>query len=206
MGNPLSMLATIILSVNVALAWGRDMKDERLIGWRGESPIDQNASMTGFGSNIESGLVVLSWRPRIFLYKKFLTDQEADELIERAKSRLQRSGVSDSTTGAGKLSDIRTSSGMFYTRSETPTIERIEERIARVTMTEPDQGEGIQVLRYDKTQRYDPHHDYFSHDHADENGGNRLVTGLMYLNDVEDTGAVEKIGSDPETAEYALLS
>ena len=136
----------------------------------------------------DSGMVVLSWQPRIFLYRKFLTDEECDEMVALAKPRLTRSGVSDSTTGAGKLSDIRTSSGMFFGREETPMISRVEERIARFTMTESDQGEGIQVLRYDKTQRYDPHHDYFSHEHSDDNGGNRLVTGLMYLTDVEEGG------------------
>lgn len=32
---------------------------------------------------------------------------------------------------------------------ETPEIQRIEDRIARFTMTHVQQGEGIQVLRYD---------------------------------------------------------
>ena len=36
---------------------------------------------------------------RIFLYKKFLTEEECDELMKKAEPRLRRSGVSDSITG-----------------------------------------------------------------------------------------------------------
>jgi hypothetical protein len=49
----------------------------------------------------------------------------------------------------GKTSDIRTSSGMFFGLGETPVVHRIEERIARWSMTAIEQGEGIQVLRYE---------------------------------------------------------
>jgi hypothetical protein len=45
--------------------------------------------------------VALSWHPRVFVYKGILTEDECDELIRLATSRLERSGVSDATTGAG---------------------------------------------------------------------------------------------------------
>jgi hypothetical protein len=38
------------------------------------------------------------------------------------------------------------------------------------------------------TQKYDPHHDYFSHDGKDDNGGNRMATVLMYLEAAEEGG------------------
>ena len=37
---------------------------------------------------------------RIFLYRGFLTYEECDEMIKKSESRLRRSGVSDSITGA----------------------------------------------------------------------------------------------------------
>lgn len=46
----------------------------------------------------------------------------------------------------------------------------------------------LQVLRYQSTQKYDPHHDYFSFAGRDDNGGNRMATVLMYLTDVEQGG------------------
>jgi len=172
------------------------------VGWLGET------YKPGSQVREDAGMVVLSWEPRIFLYKGFLTEAECDELIAKSKPRLMRSGVSDSTTGEGKVSDIRTSSGMFYSRAETDTIKRIEDRIAHWTMVPAGNGEGIQVLRYEKTQRYDPHHDYFSHEHSDDNGGNRLLTGLMYLADVEEGGETvfPKVKPPPEQTRAAGFS
>lgn len=39
-----------------------------------------------------------------------------------------------------------------------------------------------------KAQKYDPHHDYLSFKAADENGGNRMATVLMYLSVPEEGG------------------
>ncbi|GIL58141.1 hypothetical protein Vafri_12998 [Volvox africanus] len=156
---------------------GRD-----LIGWLGET------YKSGKSDVPDSRMVVLSWSPRVFLYKGILTNDECDYLIREAETRLERSGVADATTGAGGLSDIRTSSGMFYMRSENEVIERIEARLAMWTMLPVENGEGIQVLRYEKTQKYDPHHDYFSFEGRDANGGNRMATVLMYLATPEEGG------------------
>ena len=37
-------------------------------------------------------------------------------------------------------------------------------------------------------QKYEPHFDYFFHKEGTANGGNRYVTVLMYLSDVEEGG------------------
>ncbi|PPD85761.1 hypothetical protein GOBAR_DD17302 [Gossypium barbadense] len=48
---------------------------------------------------------------------------------------------------------------------------------------ETENGELIQVLRYEKDQFYRPHHDYFSDTFNLKRGGQRIATMLMYLSD-----------------------
>jgi hypothetical protein len=70
-------------------------------------------------------------------------------MVKGAAPLIRRSGVADANTGASLTSNIRTSSGMFYSRGQTQLINKIEERIARWTMLPAGNGEGIQVLRYE---------------------------------------------------------
>ena len=44
------------------------------------------------------------------------------------------------------------------------------------------------VLEYEASQKYDAHFDYFFHKEGENNGGNRMLTVLIYLSDVESGG------------------
>ncbi|XP_030519995.1 prolyl 4-hydroxylase 2-like [Rhodamnia argentea] len=64
----------------------------------------------------------VSWKPRAFVYEGFLTDLECDHLISLAKSELKRSAVADNMSGKSKLSEVRTSSGMFIPKAKVSFI------------------------------------------------------------------------------------
>lgn len=51
-----------------------------------------------------------------------------------------------------------------------------------------ENGEDIQVLRYEHGQKYDPHYDFFLDKVNSAKGGHRIATVLMYLSDVEKGG------------------
>lgn len=96
---------------------------------------------------------------------------------------MAKSTVVDGSTGRSVPSEIRTSSGTFFRVGQDPVIEDVERRIAEFTMIPQENGEGIQILRYEHGQKYEAHFDYF-HDRFNarpETGGNRLATLLMYL-------------------------
>ncbi|XP_044485494.1 probable prolyl 4-hydroxylase 4 [Mangifera indica] len=135
-----------------------------------------------------SKVTLISWKPRAFVYEGFLTDLECDHLISLAKSELKRSAVADNLSGESKLSEVRTSSGMFIPKGKDAIIAGIEDKISTWSFLPKENGEGIQVLRYEPGQKYDPHYDYFADTVNIARGGHRIVTVLMYLTDVAKGG------------------
>ncbi|MCO5550563.1 hypothetical protein L7F22_004050 [Adiantum nelumboides] len=70
---------------------------------------------------------VISWSPRIILFRNFLSPEECDYLIAIARPRLGTSTVVDVNTGKGIESKVRTSTSMFLTAAERkyPMIEAV---------------------------------------------------------------------------------
>ncbi|XP_052196950.1 probable prolyl 4-hydroxylase 7 [Diospyros lotus] len=130
----------------------------------------------------------ISWRPRAFIYKGFLTDEECDHLIQLAKDNLQKSMVADNESGGSIESEVRTSTGMFLQKAQDEIVSHIEARIAAWTFLPAENGEAIQILRYELGQKYEPHFDYFYDKFNQELGGHRDATVLMYLSNVKRGG------------------
>ena len=123
----------------------------------------------------------ISWAPRAFALRGFLSPQECDHLIAKATPLMEASTVVDNDSGQSMPSTVRTSTGCFFTLQEDAVIAAIERRIALVTGLPEEGGEGLQVLRYapdgaGSGQKYDPHHDFFHDDYntKPENGGQRI--------------------------------
>lgn len=69
-------------------------------------------------------------------------------------------------------------------RNQDPIVGDIERRLAMWTKVPEENGEDIQVLRYENGQEYGAHWDWFDDPvkHADQlTAGNRVATVLMYL-------------------------
>ncbi|KAF7813706.1 putative prolyl 4-hydroxylase 4 [Senna tora] len=153
-------------------------------------PREVSSSYAGSASAIinPSKVKQVSWKPRAFVYEGFLTDLECDHLISLAKSELKRSAVADNESGKSKLSEVRTSSGMFIPKNKDPIVSGIEDKISSWTFLPKENGEDIQVLRYEHGQKYDPHYDYFVDKVNIARGGHRIATVLMYLTNVTKGG------------------
>jgi prolyl 4-hydroxylase len=80
---------------------------------------------------------------------------------------------------------IRTSDGAaFHWLIEDPVVHAINRRVAAASGTTYEQGEPLQVLRYEPGQEYRPHFDYVK---GAEN--RRLWTALIYLNEDYEGGS-----------------
>ncbi|KAJ9164195.1 hypothetical protein P3X46_023798 [Hevea brasiliensis] len=140
-------------------------------------------------------VVQLSWRPRVFLYKGFLTDEECDHVISLAQ------GAKEASMRKGDDSAKIVEKGLhanseFLLNMDDNLLARIEERLSAWTFLPKENGKPLQVMHYgveDAKQKFD----YF---------GNRLLilneplmaTLVLYLSNVSQGGEILFPKSEPK--------
>ena len=132
-------------------------------------------------------------RPQVIVFGDVLSPDECDEMIERSRHRLKRSTTVNPATGKEDVIRNRTSEGIWYQRGEDAFIETMDRRISSLMNWPVENGEGLQILHYGTTGEYRPHFDYFPPDQPGSavhtaQGGQRVSTLVIYLNDVPDGG------------------
>ena len=151
----------------------------------------ENTLTTRDGQTMQVAMRVTA--PDVVLLDNFMTAAECDELCALSKSTLTKSTVVDDATGNAVNHAHRTSLGTYFALGQYPLVAKIEARIGEITGTPVVNGEGIQILNYAGGGEYRPHFDYF----PDNEGGRvhtavsgqRIITVVMYLNDVTAGGA-----------------
>ena len=151
----------------------------------------ENSIVSKDGQHIQVAMRVS--KPDVVLLDNFMTHEECDAFCELSKSTLTKSTVVDDATGDSVNHEHRISLGTYFTLGQNDLVKKIETRIAEVTGTPVPNGEGIQILNYAGGGEYRPHFDYVP-DHAGgrvhtAHGGQRIMTVIMYLNDVKAGGA-----------------
>lgn len=135
------------------------------------------------------GLRTISERPPVYTVENFLTSQECDALIRAAHEHMTPAPVVG--PGNGEVSVSRTSSTCYLAREDLPSVCT---KVCALTGKPVDHLELPQVGRYRSGEFYKPHYDAFDTASPDgrrfaANGGQRVATVLVYLNDVPNGGA-----------------
>ena len=151
-----------------------------------EPQIQDSPALVDCGDRTVNLLLTMA-QPRIVVFAHLLSPEECDAVIAAASTRMARSLTVATQTGGEEINDDRTSDGMFFQRGESPLIQRIEERIARLLNWPIENGEGLQVLHYRPGAEYKPHYDYFDPTEPGtpsilRRGGQRVGTLVIYLN------------------------
>lgn len=133
-------------------------------------------------------LQMIHLNPPIFAVPDFLTPTECDFLICIAQDCFTPAPVVGK--GTGELTSSRTSSTCYLAREDLP---EYMNKISLLTGKPVEHCELPQVGRYFPSQQYLQHFDAFDLSNQDgvrfaSNGGQRTVTVLTYLNDVERGG------------------
>jgi hypothetical protein len=136
----------------------------------------------------------VSVAPRVFELDGFLADDECEHMIARAK----REQLVDSTVGAevklGSKSQQRTSQQAWVgpgQNNDDEVFRRVRQRVIDVAKLRLELAEDTQIVYYRPGTHYYSHHDYSERYDANPYyaaGGNRLLTVLYYLNDVNEGG------------------
>lgn len=132
-------------------------------------------------------------RPQVAVLEGVLSAEECAALRELAQPRLQASTIMDTTSGQDVASGARSSEGMFFRPLENELLARIDRRIARLMGLPVENGEGLQVLRYQPGAQSSPHFDFLLPTSAAsrsslERSGQRVSTLVMYLNEPQAGG------------------
>jgi prolyl 4-hydroxylase len=144
----------------------------------------------------------LNEAPLVRICVAFLSPDECDHLVALSRPFLAPSKV---ITDSGKLErrmQERTSEEMAVQEQiKDIVVWNVEQRLARFAGLPAEHGEPLMILHYGPGDEYRPHVDYFDpriESNAVQLGraGQRIVTVLTYLSDVEDGGATSfpKIG------------
>jgi prolyl 4-hydroxylase len=122
------------------------------------------------------------------IIRNLITDQQNQDIIHYASSRFSPSVVGG---GLNNIVDgeIRRSQTAWITK-ETPIVRDIIQKICNKYKLPFENCEDLQVVKYEKEHYYKEHHDSFPYYEPDFlfQGGHRMLTCLIYLNENFDGG------------------
>ncbi len=129
--------------------------------------------------------------PVVWVIDDFVTPEECAHIIELGEGRIERARVS--RLGSNTISARRTGSVGWVKHDETPVVAGVVGRVGELVGIPINHAESLQIVHYGVEQEYQAHYDAWDimSDKGREKtrvGGNRAVTALIYLNDVEGGG------------------
>jgi hypothetical protein len=130
----------------------------------------------------------------IKVFDNFLTPEQCDYIIEKAKPNLNRSEVMGNKKR--EIAENRTSSHVFLDQQNDKVLNQIAKKISNINGYSIKNQEKIQVVHYNPGEKYDHHFDACENktpfcERDKKRGGQRHNTFFVYLNDVEEGGETD---------------
>ena len=129
---------------------------------------------------------ILSENPKIIYLHNFITPDEARFFMKYGDQYKKPSTIDTKDGGPVTLaSNIRSSESAHLAKHSNIFVDSIENKASNYFNANQSQLEPLQVVVYEKGQKYIPHYDFFEPNSSDiQVRGNRSKTILVYLNDV----------------------
>lgn len=134
---------------------------------------------------------MLNHSPFVGFKEAVVSPEECDYLITLATGKLKRAKVT--LDEENDITPGRSGSNCWLRYAEDATVKKIGERIASLVGIPLENAEAMQIIHYGPEQEYRSHYDAYDltsvrGQRCCVNGGQRLVTALVYLNDVVEGG------------------
>ena len=139
--------------------------------------------------------------PVVCVFEDFLSNEEVDAILTAARPKLQQALVSAAKSGV--TSAGRSGSNCWVPHNYNAVIEELSLRLAEVVGIGLEHAESLQVVHYAESEQYAPHFDAWDKStqrgqRCMAKGGQRMVTCLLYLNDVQQGGGTSFPNLDME--------
>jgi prolyl 4-hydroxylase len=144
-----------------------------------------------FQKKIADNVMMYSADPVIYVVSDFLSDDECEEFINLSKDRMKRATVISPDKHI--VHESRTNSFCWLEHDKGELVHEVSKRFSVLVQMPIRNAEQYQVVHYTEGTEYKPHFDSFDYSTPDgkqnwEPGGQRVLTALAYLNDVENGG------------------
>lgn len=163
-------------------------------------PTPQNYVVKGcildnIDNETKSKLSIISCDPIVYVIDDFIDEYSCEHIIALSKDKYKRATVCGDKKG--QVSNGRTGDNCWIVHDEDLITLEIADKISALVGIPLENSESFQSIYYDKGQQYKIHYDSWDLDNSDKmkrhfkNGGQRLLTVLGYLNDVEKGGGTK---------------
>ena len=144
-----------------------------------------------FPKKIADNVTMHSADPILYVVNDFLSNGECDAFIEASKGKLKPSTVI--SPGKHIQHESRTSENCWIEHDANEIVHEVSKRFSILVQMPIRNAEQYQLVYYKKGTEYKPHFDSFDYETDDgktnwEPGGQRMITVIAYLNDVEEGG------------------
>jgi prolyl 4-hydroxylase len=138
-----------------------------------------------------TGTTIMNETPMVATIDDIITPTECGQFIDLAKDSMKPAKVSLENKAAISAGRSGSNTWLGYDRFDLAA--SFGKRISQLVGIELENAEAIQVIHYEPGQRYGAHYDAYNlatpkGQRCCRRGGQRLVTCLVYLNDVPEGG------------------
>ena len=146
---------------------------------------------TGFPKKIAENVVMFSSNPILYVVDDFLSNDECNAFIDASSGKLEESTVVSAEKEIKHKN--RTSKNCWIAHDANDQVHEVSKRLSILVQMPIRNAEQYQLVFYKVGAEYKPHYDAFNYE-TDigkkywEPGGQRMITVIAYLNDVEDGG------------------